>query len=176
MKYTFIVLVVGGLILGVLISYTTVVEIRKTESGDFCSKCHTMEPMTKAHNISVHGGHNKYGVAAQCVDCHLPHDTMAHYIMRKMSFGMRDLYLEFFTDTSDINWTKKREHAKEFVFNSGCLSCHSQLDHSVMEKVDPEVVEKADNHTLKTSCIECHPNVGHRWDKAITDKMHPSAR
>ena len=171
MKYTIIVLVVVGLILGILISYTTAVEIRKTEGGDFCAKCHTMKLMTQAHNRSPHGGNNKFGISAQCVDCHLPHDTLAHYMISKIHFGVRDLYLEFFTDTSDINWTKKREYAKEFVFNSGCLSCHSQLNHSLMENIDPKVVEKADNHTLKTSCIECHPNVGHRWDKSLNKEL-----
>ncbi len=165
MKTTLLVLLIIGTFLGMGISYTTAVEIKKTESGKFCSKCHTMEPMTQTHAMSPHGGNNSYGVAAQCVDCHLPHDTLSHYIIQKAKFGIRDVYAEFFTDTSEINWTKKRAHASSFVFNSGCLSCHSSLDHSTMEGVEPEIVKKADDRTLKTSCIECHPNVGHASKK-----------
>ncbi len=121
-----------------------------------------MKPMTQSHYASAHGGNNKFGVSAQCVDCHLPHDTLANYIFTKAKFGLNDVYAEVFTNTSEINWTKKREHADSFVFNSGCLSCHTKLEHSSMEKLDPEIVKKADDGTLKTSCISCHPHVGHK--------------
>ena len=162
LKIIIVVLLILGTIIGLAISYTTAVEIRKTESGQFCSKCHTMEPMTQTHYASPHGGNNKFGVAAQCVDCHLPHDTLRNYINTKAKFGLHDIYTEFFTNTADINWTKKREHPEKFVFNSGCLSCHTNLDHSTMGKLEPEIVKRADNKTLKTSCLECHPNVGHK--------------
>jgi len=35
------------------------------------------------------------------------------------------------------------------------------LDHSSMGTLEPDIVKKADDRTLKTSCISCHPNVGH---------------
>ncbi len=163
MKNSIMILLLIGMILGIGVSYTTAVEVKKTESGEFCSKCHTMQPMTDAHNISVHGGDNKYGIAAQCVDCHLPHDTLVNYLTHKVKFGVRDAYAEFFTNTKEINWTAKRAHADTFVFNSGCLSCHTNLDHSSMASLEPEIVKKADDKTLKTSCISCHDNVGHKW-------------
>ncbi len=162
LKIIIVILLVVGTIIGLIISYISAVEIRKTESGKFCSKCHTMEPMTQTHYASPHGGNNKYGVAAQCVDCHLPHDTLIHYITEKARFGGHDIYTEFFTNTKDINWTRKREHPEKFVFNSGCLSCHIDLDHSAMGKLEPEIVKRADNRRLKISCLECHPNVGHK--------------
>ena len=161
LKITIVILLIVGIIIGVGISYSSAVEIKKTESGEFCAKCHTMKPMTQTHYASAHGGHNKYGVAAQCIDCHLPHDTLSNYIMTKAKFGLHDVYAEFFTNTSDINWSKKRQHADKFVFNSGCLSCHTSLDHSSMGTLEPDIVKKADDKTLKTSCISCHPNVGH---------------
>jgi len=79
LKITIVILLIVGIIIGVGISYSSAVEIEKTESGRFCAKCHTMEPMTQTHYASAHGGHNKYGVAAQCIDCHLPHDTLSNY-------------------------------------------------------------------------------------------------
>jgi cytochrome c-type protein NapC len=165
-KKTLFGIIIVGMILGIFISYTTAIEIKKTEGGAFCGQCHTMQAATQAHYHSIHGGENRYGVAAQCVDCHLPHDTLTHYIAAKIKYGVRDIYTEFFTDTSEINWTKKRANASSFVYNSGCLSCHSSLDHSEMEGIDPEIVKKADEGTLKTSCISCHPSVGHRWKEA----------
>ena len=149
LKIVIIVLLIIGILIGTGISYTTAVEVRKTESGKFCSKCHTMEPMTRTHYASPHGGNNKYGVAAQCVDCHLPHDTLMNYIATKAKFGLHDVYTEVFTNTADINWSKKRAHADTFVFNSGCLSCHTNLDHSSMGTLEPEIVKKADDRTLK---------------------------
>ncbi len=168
-KISALILIVTGVVLGVAFSYVTAVEIQKTESGAFCSSCHTMKPMTIAHSNSVHGGNNRFGVSAQCIDCHLPHDTLANYILHKVKFGVRDAYREFFTDTSDINWSRKRADAKSFVFNSGCLSCHTSLDHSSMKTLAPDVVKRADDRTLKTSCLECHPHVGHKWVSGAID-------
>ena len=141
MKTTVTLILSIGLLLGIIISYITAVEIKKTEDGEFCSKCHTMAPMTQTHYKSTHGGANKFGVSAQCVDCHLPHDTILNYITTKVKFGTNDIFVELFRD--------------------GCLSCHTELDHSDMKSLEPEIVKKADNHILKTSCIECHPKVGH---------------
>lgn len=165
LKIALIVLIIVGILAGIGISYTVAVEIKKTESGQFCSKCHTMDTMTQTHYASVHGGNNKFGVAAQCIDCHLPHDTLAHYIVTKAKFGIHDVYAELFTNTKDINWTEKKEHADTFVFNSGCLSCHTHLDHSSMGTLEPNIVKKADDRTLHTSCIECHPGVGHKGNQ-----------
>jgi len=163
MKRTLLALILVGIVLGIFLSYTTAIEIRKTESGKFCGSCHTMQRATQAHYRSTHGGENKYGISAQCVDCHLPHDTLSNYLVNKVKYGARDIYAELFTDTDEINWTRKRANAQSFVYNSGCLSCHSRLDHSSMEHVEPEIVKRIEDKTLKTSCIECHPGVGHAW-------------
>jgi cytochrome c-type protein NapC len=169
--WTLILIAVLAVLAGIGFSYTTAVEIEKTESGSFCAKCHTMAPMAIALSRSVHGGHNRYGIAAQCTDCHLPHHSLAGYIFKKGAVGLHDIFAEVFTDTADINWTAKRNHAKTFVYNSGCLSCHNSLDHSKMEKIDPAVVKKIMDKSLKMSCIECHTDVGHKWNKTLLEEI-----
>ena len=169
--WTLILIALAASLAGIAFSYTTAVEVEKTESGSFCAKCHTMAPMAIALARSVHGGHNPYGIAAQCTDCHLPHHSLAAYMIKKGEVGLHDVVVEVFTDTADINWTAKRQKAKTFVYNSGCLSCHNSLDHSKMEHVDPSVVKKIMDKSLKTSCIECHTDVGHKWDKNLLDEI-----
>lgn len=165
----FIILV--SVAFGVLMSYTAAVEIEKSEGGDFCGKCHTMDPMWEAHRASVHGGNNKYGIGAKCVDCHLPHDSIADYIITKAKIGLNDTFVEFTSNTSEINWTKKRQNAKHFVYDSGCKSCHNTLDHSLMEKIEPSVVKKLEQPDPKISCIECHDDVGHKWTKPLKAEL-----
>jgi cytochrome c-type protein NapC len=156
--FTFIVI---GVVIGAVASFSTAVMVEETSGKEFCTKCHTMQPMADAYLDDVHGGHNKEGLTAKCVDCHLPHDSLVGYLVEKAKTGIHDVWAEFTYDKSTIDWQEKRKHAKHFVFDSGCLHCHTNLKEATMGTPKAFVAHKAYflNHTKK--CVECHENVGH---------------
>ncbi len=66
-----------GLARGIAATAVTVLAsgfmVEPPNTDTFCVTCHAMPPFRIAWQESVHGGNNRQGVAAQCVDCHLPH-------------------------------------------------------------------------------------------------------
>ena len=68
--------------------------IEQTSDAEFCTHCHTMEPMAIAHTRSKHGGDNPAGLVAECTDCHLPHDNAANHLFAKATTGLRDLWAQ----------------------------------------------------------------------------------
>jgi cytochrome c-type protein NapC len=113
-----------GVFVGMLLSLFTAHIVEETSDEKFCGSCHTMEPMIKAFKNDIHGGNNRVGFRATCTDCHLPHDNVVNYMTQKSLTGMHDVWVETFGDTKNIDWEKKREHRKRFVYDSGCLRCH----------------------------------------------------
>ncbi|OVE81851.1 hypothetical protein BVY04_02275 [bacterium M21] len=116
----------GGL-LGMLVSLFTVEFVERTSDAKFCGSCHSMEPMTKSYHLSVHGGNNKDGTVATCVDCHLPHDGTVSYMVQKTKSGIHDLLMENFGDLESIDWQAKRKESERYVYDSACLKCHKKL-------------------------------------------------
>ncbi len=129
-----------------------------TSDADFCVGCHSMEPMVKAQMGNVHGGNNSHGVRASCTDCHLPHDNSYNYFVAKAQTGTHDLWVETFNDVSKINWQAKREHRESYVYDSGCLACHENLEAATADQ------GMHDNYfagTIDAKCVTCHEEVGH---------------
>ncbi len=130
-----------------------------TRAG-ICSNCHTMKPMVDTFYNSVHGGNNKHGFSvASCSDCHLPHDSLANHLFQKGVLGTKDTLAE-------IGFAKKGEFVenyndmKEFVYDSGCLKCHSNLKDTNSKLSDS--AKFAHNYYFKNkktqnlSCVSCH--------------------
>lgn len=151
-----------GLAVGLWVSYGVGVMVHKTEDAEFCTICHTMKPMADSYREDVHGGKNSLGVTATCVDCHLPHDSLASYLFEKAKTGLHDVRVQNFTDTSNIDWETKRKRAKDFVYDSGCMSCHTNLRDATMSNPKGFIAHKEyfEKRTDK-KCVECHNNVGH---------------
>ncbi len=129
----------------------------------FCTVCHTMEPMALAYEQDVHGGKNKTGFTAECNACHLPHDNILHYMYKKAEIGLHDVRVQIFGDLKSIDWEKSRKHAKDYVFDSGCLSCHENLKDATMSTPKGYLAHRS--YFLKFTdkkCVECHQNVGHK--------------
>lgn len=136
--------------------------ITATSDAKFCVSCHSMEPFEKAHDADIHGGANAHGIRATCAQCHLPHDSSFNYMMTKARTGINDLYVEQFGDPENIDWEAKREHREEWVYDSGCLTCHTNLQKATMASNDAFIAHKA--YFLGTTddqCVTCHENVGH---------------
>ena len=161
----------GFIALGMFISFISAIAIKKTSGEQFCSSCHSMKPMAEAYRNSVHGGFGESGVVAQCADCHLPHDTLLGYLIQKGKSGMWDLWVESTRDTDKIDWEEKREHKRDFVYDTGCLHCHENLLKATKLKSKPFIAHKAyfanklkvkdDGEWKKAQCVDCHKYVGH---------------
>ena len=136
--------------------------ITATSDAQFCVNCHSMEPFEKAHIADIHGGNNDHGVRATCAQCHLPHDSSFNYLYTKARTGIHDLYVENFGDLENIDWQAKRAHREEYVYDSGCITCHSNLEEATKASPDALIAHKP--YFLGQTddkCVTCHEHVGH---------------
>ncbi len=160
-KKVLLSLILLGVIIGAALSFATAVMVKKTSDDEFCAKCHTMQPMIDSYHQDVHGGKGQLGIKAKCVDCHLPHDSLANYMVAKAKTGIHDAVAELTYDKSKIDWQGKRKHAKTFVYDSGCLECHGNLQEATMANHKAFIAHKAYFLEGRETCVECHMNVGH---------------
>ena len=136
--------------------------ITATSDATFCVGCHSMEPFERAHDADVHGGKNAHGVRATCANCHLPHDSSFNYLYTKAQTGIHDLWVENFGDPENIDWEAKRAHREDYTYDSGCLSCHTNLQEATMA-TNKAFIAHRDYFlgTIDDQCTTCHENVGH---------------
>ncbi|GAB3514657.1 cytochrome c3 family protein [Photobacterium alginatilyticum] len=160
-----ILLAIGGL-LGTGASLVTAEIAHSTGDAAFCGSCHSMEPMANTFKLDVHGGNNNHGFVAQCVDCHLPQDSVFGYMVDKTKHGINDVFVENFTNTDEIDWIARREERERFVFDSGCLNCHQAL----LDRQEAENPKSLQTHAHYKNqlasgdpiqCVSCHVTVGH---------------
>ncbi len=141
---------------------TTDTMIHSTSGPGFCGQCHTMEPMIDAYRKDVHGGKNSVGFAADCTDCHLPHDGSIRYLIAKAETGFHDVWAQLTYDLDAIDWEAKRARREHFVFDSGCTRCHSQLEKATSSSSKAFVAHKPYFLGLvEKKCVSCHEAVGH---------------
>ncbi len=77
----------GGFAIGVVISGVGAAMMSFSGSPAFCGTCHSMKEVTATFAQSTHS-------KLECVDCHLPHDSMVMYLFEKGRTGMNDVYHE----------------------------------------------------------------------------------
>ncbi len=172
MKKVVVVLLIG-LILGLAVSFVTAVVVEKTSTPKFCGSCHTMKPMVKSFNISVHGSNNKHGYSvAHCTDCHLPHDSLAGYLIAKGITGIKDGLIEIGM-FKNPDFEKKYAEMSSYVYDSGCLKCHTGIKNpsaaykmSEASKYAHKLYWKEKKEHKNISCVSCHndstnPNFAH---------------
>lgn len=167
-----VAMIVIGMVVGMLISFTTVVAVKHTSDVNFCGSCHSMKPMAKAYRNSVHGGFGNSGVMATCADCHLPHKSTAGYMIQKVKTGLWDVWVETTHDTSKIDWHEKREERRNWVYDSSCLHCHENLLLGTRPNKKAFIAHKAyfskklkvvghEGKKENAKCVDCHKHVGH---------------
>lgn len=161
-----LVLVVPAAIAAAWMGTETMIE--QTSDAEFCTHCHTMEPMATAHARSKHGGDNPAGLVAECTDCHLPHDNAAHHLFAKATTGLRDLWAQTIYPIHKPDWIGKLEERADYVYDSGCLHCHSALERATTDDPAASAAHSAyfanaagDGGQGPSSCVECHKHVGH---------------
>ncbi len=137
-----------------------------TSKVEFCISCHEMMPFYNTWYNGIHGPAKRGIVKAKCVDCHLPHDSLGHYLVAKVAYGMNDFWAHNFkkVETLPETWIKEWEGIKPKAhkgYESGCRECHKSL-------VAPGIPLKAfsahrayELGETKKTCISCHHMVGH---------------
>ncbi|NKQ36072.1 MAG: cytochrome C [Chloroflexi bacterium] len=160
------ILIIVGIIAFIVLPFIswliTDESITATSDAQFCVTCHSMGPFEKSHTADVHGGANDHGIRATCAQCHLPHDNSFNYLYTKAETGIHDLWVENFGDPENIDWAAKHEYREEFVYDSGCLTCHTNLEKATMASNKALIAHKP--YFLGTTddkCVTCHENVGH---------------
>uniref|UniRef100_UPI003216706D SUMF1/EgtB/PvdO family nonheme iron enzyme n=1 Tax=uncultured Draconibacterium sp. TaxID=1573823 RepID=UPI003216706D len=158
----YLLFIAGGLsvILFLLLFNKTV---HYTSTNDFCNSCHVHPHAETSWKLSVH--HNTpSGVSVKCVDCHLPpEDQTAYFLTRKAYHGFHDLYAYLTMDTEEIDWAAKRstEVAQRFVYEDGCIKCHTNMFPSTLNEQGCQQHIKYLQDPENNSCLQCHHNVGH---------------
>lgn len=153
-----LVTVIAGFVLPFLSWWIGEESFTATANADFCVGCHSMVPFVAANADNLHGGNNDVGIKASCTACHLPHDNSANYLYVKARTGIHDIWVENFGNPEEIDWLAKTEHREEFVYDSGCMSCHVELE--AVTKDEKEHTKYFAGETPST-CVTCHEEVGH---------------
>ncbi len=165
---------IGGIVVGLVIAYFSAVVVDVTGKDTFCVSCHTMEPMVKGFEISVHGGNNKFGFKAHhCTDCHLPHKSLAGYLVAKGISGTTDALAEVGL-IHKVDFRKNYDKMADYTYDSGCLHCHAKIEDPStalgMSEASRYAHEQywADKKAGKdVSCVNCHN------DKTTPGFAHP---
>ncbi|PSM51791.1 NapC/NirT cytochrome c family protein [Campylobacter blaseri] len=156
------------LVIAFVFFFGTNAVVHTTSKNEFCSVCHEwMKPMVQAYAKDVHGGANKFGVSAQCVDCHLPQDSYVKYVFQKAINGASEISHMVFNDAKDAKWQENRANREKFVYNSGCVKCHTnilELNSTNQNMLDMHKIYIEKNNLKKdsVSCVSCHKTVGHK--------------
>lgn len=147
------------------------IAIEQTSGVEFCTTCHTMVPMAESYQQDVHGGRSRTGVQASCSGCHLPHDNPFIFLFGKARLGVRDVWAQLAYDLENIDWEAKRLERESFVYDSGCLHCHRNLQNAVSPSSAAADAHKS--YFLGESdkqCVTCHESVGHKDLSAFLEK------
>jgi len=176
-----VLLTVAGasIVLGLIFTFGGHAAIKATSDDKFCVSCHSwMDPMGESYSHDIHGGNNPHGIKTKCVSCHLPHDSLANYLFKKGVNGIVEVTSVIINDPKEMDWQAHREKRESYVFDSGCLSCHSNI-----EETQSQSQAASRMHTLYTKykdadkdplkCASCHKNVGHKkLSKILYDRTH----
>ncbi|BCX78728.1 cytochrome c-type protein [Campylobacter sp. 19-13652] len=161
-----IILVAG--FCGFLLVLPTHYALEKTSDDKFCAVCHEMAAMSASYAKDTHSGANKSGVSAKCVDCHLPHTSLARYVLQKAKNGIVEGYIHFFGDPDSIDWVKNLKNREHYVFDSGCLSCHTKVLENELLPTKAKQMHAHYKELLGTQkeikCASCHVGVGHNFE------------
>ena len=135
----------GGFVIGLAVCGVGSAAMSFSGSATFCGNaCHAMQSEGWTFAESSHRNQ-------ECVECHLPHDNMAIYLIEKGRTGMVDTYHEVLRDYPAH--IKLSAEGKKTV-NANCLRCHK----ATVEKVHADIGVDKDSGG---DCMKCHSSVAH---------------
>ena len=135
--------------------------IHATGDYEFCTGCHSHAPIGSSYREDLHGGNNPSGWRASCSDCHIPQDNALHYLWVKGIHGVVDPTMEILKDPYDIDWHGNRARRAEYVYDSGCMSCHLYLEEKSLANAKAFLPHRRYFSSEDLTCVECHQHVGH---------------
>jgi len=165
-----------GALIGLGISYVAAVAVDKTGQPEFCMSCHEMKPMGESFKFSVHGGNNPQGFAAHhCTDCHLPHNSLAGYLVAKGISGTRD-FLAHIGLMKMVDFKENFYEMKNYVYDSACLHCHEGMKEPAkavglsedIKEIHERYYWKPKKEGKDISCVTCHN------DHTMANFAHPN--
>lgn len=135
--------------------------IHATGDYAFCTDCHSHKPIGSSYRESPHGGNNPVGWRATCSQCHIPQGNALHYLWVKGVHGVVDPTMEILKDSYDIDWHGNRQRRAEYVYDSGCLSCHLYLEETSQSNFKAFLPHRRYFDSTDLTCVQCHEHVGH---------------
>lgn len=137
-------------------------------TSQYCgSTCHEMGDSYRSWELSVHYA-NRYGVVAECVDCHLPpKEKFFTHLIAKAYTGVKDICKHHFGNEYDAE--KLHNKVLDNMPNGRCLKCHSNL----LTKPGSSAARIAHQTTLnptediKPRCVGCHQTLHERQKKTF---------
>ncbi len=166
-KYSVLVLLLAGLLIGFASTIGTIVILNATGSNDFCLSCHEMQTAYDEYTESVHYS-NRHGIVVSCVDCHLPHEY-PDKLFAKASRAMEIWYhIRGNIDTQEKYEAKRLEMAqimwREFESNNSrqCRSCHKVENMAQNTQNDHAVKAHQRARRTNKTCVHCHLGTAHK--------------
>jgi cytochrome c-type protein NapC len=167
-RWSFALLAVGLVGLGVALAAGGKVALDQTNQTAFCISCHEM----KSHNFAelshtIHAS-NRTGVKAGCADCHVPHE-LPDLIVRKVG-AANDVWQHLVgrIDT-DASFEAHRLELAQRVWrrmkatdSRECRNCH---DTSAMNaELQGKTAQKQHRRITAEgkTCIDCHFGIAHK--------------
>ncbi len=135
--------------------------IHATSDDEFCSSCHSHYPIGSSYREDIHGGNNPVGWQATCSNCHIPTDNALHYLWVKGVHGVVDPLMELIKKPHEIDWHGNRQRRAEYVYDSGCLGCHTDLQSATESNFQAFLPHRKYFSSDDLRCVECHEHVGH---------------
>ncbi len=150
-KWRLPVMVISSIFLGVVLFllYVSKAYSYLSDNPKTCMNCHIMAPQFATWN------HSSHREAANCNDCHVPHNNVFNKYYFKAKDGMR--HATIFTLRKEPQVIFIRKEGSEVVHNN-CIRCHSKL------LTNPQLlsnVEAHQAHREDRKCWECHREVPH---------------
>ncbi len=134
----------GGFVIGLVVCGIGAGMMSFSGSPAFCGSCHAMKGEAATFAQSTHQKQD-------CVECHLPHDNMAIYMIEKGRTGMVDTYHAVLRDYPAH--IKLSADGRKTV-NSNCLRCHENTMANVHAAIGVDLDTGAD-------CMKCHSRIAH---------------
>lgn len=132
--------------------------VEVSSRANFCGTCHAMEPMVNSYHDSIHGGNNPRGITAACTDCHVSHENVYTHFVGKAQSGTHDVWVTLTKNEADLDWQAKRADHNEYVYDSGCLTCHQKLEEATAGGKFHDTYFEG---KTGSQCVDCHSEVGH---------------
>lgn len=166
--------ITAAFLLGIISWMVLETGVEITSHADFCIVCHSMEPMVASYEASTHGGNNPRGIMTPCTDCHVSHENIFSHFIGKAKSGTHDVWVTLTTDEMNNDWQALRLARAEYVYDSGCLTCHRNLEVATQ---DTKEHGKYFAGVISAQCVNCHEEVGHsNLNKYLLESKYATGR